>query len=70
MMRDIRRHYEARAKAEAKRKLLQWGLPVTPKRVGTQAATHNTCACWACTYKDKEPKRKIERDLRLLQEGV
>ena len=69
MNRAQRRHHAERAKAEAKRKLKAWGMTITPKNVGTQAATHNTCPCWAYTLKDPEPIRKYMRDLNKLTHG-
>lgn len=64
---DDRRNADARAKREARAKLkrsLFIDEEPSARTVGRQATQHNTCPCWMCTMPDKEPKRRIERDLR------
>jgi hypothetical protein len=61
-MRDIRRHHDRRIKAKTKRKMMAWKQTITPKRVGQEAAVHNTCSCWMCTEAPYENKRRAERD--------
>jgi len=70
MERAIRRHHDERVKAKTKRKMQAWDMTVTPKRVGIQAAVHNTCSCWMCTEAPYENKRRASRDLtKLVKEG-
>jgi len=63
-----RRNALAKAKRRAAAKLRRWGFDTTPVAVGSAAAQHNTCACWACTHKRDESPRRMFTDLMKLEE--
>ena len=65
MTRDQRRHLDAVAKARARRKLARSYrvFPITPADVGRSAATHGTCPCRMCTYKEPLNQRRLFTDL-------
>lgn len=66
MTRDERRHLANKAKARAAERLRRNGVTTTPEMIGRNAATHGTCACQTCRYKDPVPQRKLRRDERLI----